>query len=315
MISSLELAKICGVSQGTVDRALHGRKGVSETTRQLILAAAEKHGYRPHPAAREMMGGKRTIVGAIVPALNSIFFMDLLNAVREKLTEAGLRLFLTPVSSREEFFESLEDFAARRCRAAIVIPPEDGLEILPQISRDLPVISLLSPCRGENTFFISPDETRAGYDAARYLLSLGHTRIVHLTYSRQSPAIIARRQGYENALREKGMEPFTLAPLEEEEFLRVLKRYKPTALFCHNDWLALSAMRLLGQAGKRIPEDVSVLGVDDSPTFIQLCPDITTLRYPASSVAQAVLACLQNNSAPPPVDNLVLVERSTVREL
>jgi len=68
MISSLELAELCGVSQGTVDRALHGRGGIAESTRAKILEAARLHGYAPNPAARELMTGQSSVCGAVIPA-------------------------------------------------------------------------------------------------------------------------------------------------------------------------------------------------------------------------------------------------------
>jgi DNA-binding LacI/PurR family transcriptional regulator len=89
MISSLELAKICGVSQGTVDRALHNRPGISAATKRRVLAAARQHGYQPNPVAGELLRGRSRVVGAIVPALGGLFFMDLMQAVNCALAAAG----------------------------------------------------------------------------------------------------------------------------------------------------------------------------------------------------------------------------------
>ena len=116
MISSLELARLCGVSQGTVDRALHDRPGVNADTRQRILDAVAAHGYRPHPGAQELLHGRRVTVGALAPAVTQVFFMDLLHELKTALAVRGLRLSVTPYDGEVEFRDALAEFAARRVR-------------------------------------------------------------------------------------------------------------------------------------------------------------------------------------------------------
>lgn len=312
MISSLGLAKLCGLSQGTVDRALHNRPGISPATRQRILDLARKHGYRPHPLARELLTGERTTVGAIIPALNSLFFLDLLNEIRNALIVEGWRLFLCAVTDEREFQKTLADFAARRCRAAIVIPPRDYLPLPALVTADMPVLSLLSPCRGTRVTFLTPDEVTTGRDAVAYLRQRGHRQILHITYARRACAIRNRARGYSRAMRQHGQIPRVLAPLDAASLLETVRRYRPTALFCHNDWLALSALRILTQAGIRVPKEISVLGVDNSPTFSALCPDITTMQYPVGDIAQLCRRLLRGENPPLTISRLTIVERHTV---
>lgn len=311
MISTLDLARLCGVSQGTVDRALHNRPGIGKETRERILAAARERGYHPHPAARELLTGDRRLVGAIVPSVNSVFFMDLMNAIRAELTPAGFRFFLTPVAGTEEFLDVLRDFAARRSRAVLFVPPEDDLVIPSEIvGAGLSLVSLANPCAGQ--IFLGPDEVQTGRDAVAYLAGKGHARILHVTYARRAHAIEARVRGYSEAMQERGLDPVVLRPLEPQSFRAVLEQHRPTALFCHNDWLALSAMRLLESHGLKVPGDVSVLGVDNSPTFVELCPGITTLAYPAAEIACAVRELLAEGPVSSPIPSCAVVERATV---
>ncbi|MBU4199258.1 MAG: LacI family transcriptional regulator [Verrucomicrobia bacterium] len=312
MISSLQLARLCGLSQGTVDRALHNRPGICPATRQRILDLARKHGYRPHPLARELLAGERNTVGAIIPALNSLFFLDLMNEIRNALMQEGWRLFLCAVTDENEFQETLADFAARRCRAAIVIPPRDHLPLPASVTADMPVVSLLSPCQGTRVTFLTPDEVMTGRDAVAYLMKLGHRRILHVTYARRACAIRDRAKGYRVAMREHGQIPRVLAPLSASALLDAVRRHQPTALFCHNDWLALSALRILAQAGIRIPDDISVLGVDNSPTFSALCPDITTMQYPVGDIAQLCRRLLRFEQPRLTIGRLPIIERRTV---
>jgi LacI family transcriptional regulator len=339
MISTLELARICGVSQGTVDRALHNRPGIGKETRERILAAAREHGYQPHPAARELLTGERRLVGAIIPTNNSVFFVDLMNAIHAEIAPAGFRFFLTPVTGPDEFLHILRDFAARRSRAILFVPPEDDIPIPDAVTAGGPtLVSLVNPWKGraaslsrferdpfaadagtaeEGTgkapIFLGPDEVRTGRDAVAYLAGKGHQRILHLTYARQAHGIESRARGYAAAMEERGLTPAILKPLESESFRQALKQYRPTALFCHNDWLALSAMRLLEAQGLKIPGDISVLGVDNSPTFVELCPGITTLSYPAADIARAIREILTLGAPSAPIPPCTVVERTTVR--
>ncbi|MBN1673944.1 MAG: LacI family DNA-binding transcriptional regulator [Kiritimatiellae bacterium] len=314
MISSLELARICGVSQGTVDRALHGRAGINPKTKEKILRVANRYGYRPHPATMELLSGRSRTIVALVQTLNSIFFMDLLNAIRAGLATEGYRFLLCPVSDAEEMLEMLRDFSARRSPAAVVIPPEDNIVIPGPLGKSIRVVSLLSPCRGKETVFVTAAEERTGRDAVAYLASRGHRTILHLTYTRAAYAVKARARGYRAEMQKRGLKPFVLAENREHKLLETVKATGATALFCHNDWLALSAMRILARSGLRVPRDVSVLGVDNSPTFVDLYDDITTLAYPVAWTAEQVLRVVRGKAPARRAPRFELVERRTVRD-
>lgn len=316
MISSTELARLCGVSQGTVDRALHNRPGIGQETRAKILAAARKHGYQPHPAARELLTGDRRLVGAILPAINSVFFMDLVNAIRAEIVPAGYTFFLTQANDREEFLSALRDFAARRCRALLLIPPDAQIPIPQEVlSSGATLLSLINPYHTKETTFIGPDEVCTGRTAVSWLISKGHTNILHVTYAHSSHAIEARAQGYCDAMRAHDSTPHVLRTLTPDSLQQALDQYRPTAIFCHNDWLALSVMRLLEARGRKVPANISVLGVDNSPTFVDLCPGITTLTYPTAAIAASVLHCLTTKLAPPAIPDCTIMERTTVADI
>jgi len=315
MISSLELARQCGISQGTVDRALHNRPGISARTREKVLRMAKRNGYRPHPAARELLTGQSLTVGAILPTVNNVFFMDLFNELSRALGKQNLRLQLTPVENRDAFLEVLEDFAARRYRLAVVIPPEDNIAVPRAITAGIPLISLFSPCRGPGIQFLSADEEETGRDAVRHLHKRGHRRILHLTYARRAYAITARAQGYKKQCAELDLTSKVLVNVDAKNLRQALQQFRPTALFCHNDWMALRTMVLLSEIGLRVPEDISVLGVDNSPTLAALQPGLTTLAYPLARIVDAIMHTLEEKPSRLNLGRYLLVERSTVQNL
>jgi len=313
MISSLRLAEMCGVTQGTVDRALHDRPGINPETRRRILAAANRYGYTPHPGVRELLRGTCKNLIALVPKFNGHFFMDLVTAIQEGALSLGYRLVIGAVSDEAGFLETLREFAARRFPAAIIIPPVDNLKIPPPLAGSIKIISLLSPCQGKGTIFITPDEERTGRDAVNFLTSKGHRRILHLTFKRQAYAISARQLGYEKAMTMRGLKPLVLRQPADADLIETIRREGVTALFCHNDWLALSAMRILSQHCLKTPDDISVLGVDNSPSFTALFPDITTLEYPVGWVRDQVCRVISGKkpiSIPPAFK---LIERNTTK--
>ena len=313
MISSLELARLCGVSQGTVDRALHGRSGISEKTRARILAEAERHGYAPNPAAREIITGRSSVVAALMPQINSVFFMDLFDALKNHLRSNGLRMIFSAYADEAEFIELLEEMSSRRPRGLVFIPPRDDIALPTRISRNTNLVSLISPVAGNTVQLVSPDEHSVGAVAAGHLLGLGRKRLMHLTYPRNSRAIIARNEGFESVCAGKGVEFTTSHRVDPKDMAAELAEFNPDGVFCHNDWLALSALRHFEKRGIAVPEDVSIIGVDDSPTFNRLNDEITTIPYPYEWCAErvsAILADTQSASPPPPPPPAVVVKRT-----
>ncbi len=309
MISSLELARLCGVSQGTVDRAIHGRPGVSAATRDKILAMAAEHGYRPHPAAKELLSGKSNVLGMLVPAMNSVFFMDFMQVVKEACDGLELRLFISPVTDKVEFIEALDDFAARRVRAILAIPPEENIQIPPHLVKSLPIATLISPCANVTVPFFAPNEQFTGADAVSYLTDKGHQRIMHVTYHRQACGIIERQAGYANEMIRRGLQPNVCV---FSDLLSAVTSYQPTAIFCHNDWLAIRVMRALQEIGISIPGEISIIGVDNSPTFNRFQSDITTMTYPMAEIAQKSVRWLADGVDDRPISRLVVAEKGTV---
>ncbi len=315
MISSLELARLCGVSQGTVDRAMHDRPGISTVTRGRILAMAERHGYRPNPAVLEVMRGTSRTIGALVPAIDSPFFLDLMNEVRKAVAPSGLRLLLAQVDNEREFHEALGDFAARRAAGVVVVPPAEGIRLRSELDGALPVVSFVAPCLGPSVRFLSPDEHETGRTATFHLLGLGHRRIVHLSYHRRAHGIVAREAGYRSAMIESGLEATVIHGPDDGLIAAMARDGRATAFFCLNDWQALSVIRALGDTGMSVPVDVSVLGVDASPTFTGLYPGITTLAYPFRELAAIAAKALAGVAKLPAIPACAIVPGKTVRAL
>ncbi len=321
MISSTELASLCGVSQGTVDRALHNRAGVSAKTREKILAVAEEHGYRPNLVASELIQGESTIVGVILPSLRAAFFTDVVQAIQDRLRQDGLRVHVAVAASAQEEQEAVADFAGRRCRAVLLVPPQSSAAALTQVAKGHTVIALINKLQARGVQSIVPDERSTGVDAVAYLYSMGHRNIMHLTYVHTSWAVQERLTGYEHGMKSHNLLPHVqhvdLAVLDNaSQMLEDCVRYDGvTAFFCHNDWLALCTIRVLQAAGIRVPEDVSIMGVDGQAYFADLYPDMCTMAYPRLAVAENVARCIQGKRAVAGKPRCTIMSGSSVQNI
>ena len=313
MISTLELARFCNVSQGTVDRALHNRAGISTATRERILEAAKTFGFRPHPAAREIITGKSLTIQAILPVVNNVFFMDVIHILSEAMQERNLQLQIAVVRDEAALVKTLEDSAARRHQMVIIIPSKDNIKIPAELTIHMPAVSLFSPCMGENVTFISPDEVNTGRDGVDFLVSKGHQKIAFLSYSRDSHAIRARAEGYRARMRELKLRPQVYVQIDADQLRQIIEEDQPTAFFCHNDWLAIRTILSLRECGIRVPEDISVLGVDNSPTLAGICTELTTLSYPIAAIVSSIMAVLDGELPPAINDHFPIIERTSVQ--
>ncbi|WP_210479253.1 LacI family DNA-binding transcriptional regulator [Naasia sp. SYSU D00948] len=314
MIGIDDVARAVGVSPATVSRALSGRGPVSEATRQQVLEAARELGYVVSSNASGLASGRTRAVGVIVPFLNRWFYAQVLEAAQNALLAAGYDLTLYNlgggVDTRRSVFEQF--LFRQRVDGLIAI----SLEVTTEEVRRLheigkPIVCVGGPIPGLRT--LSIDDIEISRIATDHLTALGHRRIAHIAgggggYDFHLP--LNRRVGYELALRNAGIEPdpglvepadFTIAGghAVAARFLADPER-RPTAIFAASDEMAIGAILAAREIGLRVPEDLSVVGIDDH----ELAPffGLTTVaQYPGNQGARAVellLSELGRDAAP-----------------
>ncbi len=291
-LNSIQLAELCGVSQGTVYRALSGKGRIKEETKKHILKMAETHGYRPNPLADEMIRGKSRLVGAVLPVWEAPFYIDLLNAVQKKLADEGLTLLLATAEDEATRLRILDEFYIRRFNAVFLIPPTTAIKIPKNIQEGLNLISLVNPvkyCRN-----VMPDEEQCGRLGTEYLIQKKHRRIVRVNWNLEMWAARMRNNGYVETMKKHGLTPSFFssdysgetASEQDRRLGNMLKKERPTALFCHNDILAHKIILSLARLGLSVPRDISVLGTDANPAFLQINAHLDSLIYPMQAVAE-----------------------------
>ncbi|GAB6856915.1 LacI family DNA-binding transcriptional regulator [Microbacterium xylanilyticum] len=300
----IDVASAAGVSLSTVSRSLSGNAGVSETTRNRIRKIAEELGYVVSPEASRLSSGRTGRVGFVTPTINEWFYASVIAGATLVLAAHGIDVMLYPVTdsaSRAAFFDELP--ARRKVDALIVIafPLTDyEWERLDSMHVHAVVVGILDPLRPS----VGVDDEEVGRQAAHHLLALGHVRPGMITcvdpegfhYSSD----ISRERGFRVALAEAGH------AIDEDLVVSVpwgidggatgmnrlmsLPRL-PSAVFAFSDEVAFGALRSLRRVGLEVPEDISLIGVDDHPMAESV--DLTTIRQdPIEQGRAAARLCL-----------------------
>ncbi len=294
-----DVSQLAKVSQATVSRVLTGSAVVSPTKRAAVLAAIEQLGYQPNTFARSLATNRSYAIGAMVSELSSTVYGEIIRGIETVTEECGLQMVVASGHAREDAERGAFEFLSERRTDALIVQadvtPDDDLAAWVRDS-DLPVIVIGRhiPAVAERCVYL--DNVEGGALATRHLLERGHRRIAHVTGLMHLADGSDRCAGYRYALAEQGL-PFEEALVAEGDFVEeggyramqlLLQRDAGfTAVFAANDQSAAGALKALRDAGRRVPEDISLVGFDDLIIAHYLYPALTTVRQPFAEMGQA----------------------------
>jgi LacI family transcriptional regulator len=261
-----EVARVAGVSTGTVSRALNNRAGVNVDTRAKVLEVVEQLGYVPDIGARQLARRSRTVIGITRFTNNSLrnpYYTLLVDLIQEALVDGGYVVRI------------LENDDPGHC-AGVIVPGVHLSDSRPEElrRRKIPFVVISDADNIEHDAWVEVDNRFGMRQVVQHLIGLGHRRIAHLTGGPIGQTAQVRLQTYLMALDESGVErdPQLLLDGQFSELgayrsvTQALEAgLKFTAIACASDEMALGAMQALEDRGLRIPEDVSVTGFDDLP--------------------------------------------------
>jgi LacI family repressor for deo operon, udp, cdd, tsx, nupC, and nupG len=295
-----DVAEAAGVSIATVSRALHGQPRVSESTRQRVLAVAADLRYVASPSAAGLASGQTNAIGVVAPFVNRWFFAAIVHSAEERLRRAGYDLLLySPGTDAEERRRAFSGALLRKRVDGVLVlglhPTADEVAALSAAGGPVAIVGTDVPGWAS----VRIDDRAAARCAVRHLVELGHRRIGFLGGDPDDPLRSAlpgdRHLGYRDELAAAGLpaDPaleavggFTLRGgyAAAERLLGLTE--PPTALFAASDEMAMGAVQAIRRAGRRVPQDVSVIGLDDHEMAELL--DLTTVAQPVA--AQGALA-------------------------
>jgi len=333
--TSADVGRRAGVSRTTVSFVLNGvqNQGISEATREKVLAAARELGYEPHAAARSLVGGATGTVGLVVPQTSHLyvdaFLAQVLASVNDECHRHGLKLL---IDSSEGAGREPGGFAqlarSRRIDGLIMAHPRAiEMEHLQRLrDQGVPLVTFGTAVPGGTALqAIADDTAELSQGVVRHLLGLGHRRIAFVNYARpEYLSVNQREQGWRGALKAAGVKvgkdwvayADISAQSGYEATQELLSRgVKFTALFAGNDTIAFGALRALHEAGLRVPQDVAVVGYDDIPMAPFASPPLTSVRTdPVGHGRQAVQMLLTQLRGPGVAIEPAEAPRLVVRE-
>ncbi|WES63691.1 LacI family DNA-binding transcriptional regulator [Microbacter sp. GSS18] len=314
MVSIDEVARAAGVSTATVSRALSGRGHVSEKTRARVDIAAKSLGYVVSSSASSLASGRTRNIGVLLPFLDRWFFSTVLAGIADRLMRDGYDITLYSLSVEREQRDSIfEEFLRRRrVDGVIAISLElDADEIQRLCELDLPVVTIGGPNPGLSSLTV--DDMALAQLATEHLIALGHRRIAHIGADPESDVDFhipgRRRVGFEQTLEAAGIpiypnlyEPgdFTIeGGFHSAKQLLGRPGPQPTAVFASSDEMAIGTMLAARELGYRVPEDLSVVGIDghELGAFFQLTTVDQAPRAQGERAAEAILAALEETGA------------------
>lgn len=303
-----DVATAAGVSKSLVSLAVRGESGVSEATRTRILDTAERLGYRSNPWARSLARGRSGSIGVVVGDLRG-YAVDVVHGIEAGAERRGVGVILVdgrrdPAALRRGV-ERLHGFGVD---GVIAVSGQIGADVLRDSPTPVVVVGRPEEVPASSSQ-VSNDDRLGARMAVHHLVGLGHRRIGHLAGSGRR-ASRERAASYQRTMSELGLEATVFHSAAE------LVGADVTAVFCANDRAAADAMGAVIDAGHRVPDDMSVVGYDDTQLATWLRPALTTVEQPRArmgALAFDALELLQNGGTPrhevvPPT---LIVRRST----
>ncbi len=267
-----DVAQAAGVSIATASKALNGREDVARATRLRVQQAAEDLRFVPNPLARGLLAGRTGTVGLLTNDLEGRFVLPILAGAEDALGAGSVNVFLCDAQGdavREQ--HHLRALISRRVDGIIVVGSRtDSRRSLGQ-DLPVPVIYVYSPSDDDRDLSLTPDNRAGGQLAVEHLISCGRRRIAYMAGDPTYKAATDRWQGAQDALRAAGLEPVGDPMFSEwsehwgrDAAATLLERYPEIdAMFCASDQLARGAIDTARELGRRVPEDLAIIGYDN----------------------------------------------------
>jgi DNA-binding LacI/PurR family transcriptional regulator len=300
-----QVAERAGVGRGTVSRVINGSPQVSEHTRRAVEAAVAELGYVPNLAARALVTRRTDAVALVISeseerVFSEPFFAGVVRGISAGVSAAGRQLVLALAAGEER---PLERYLTPQHVDGVLLVSLHGDDPLPELlrTRGLPVVLGGRPPSGYGGAYIDVDNVGGAKAGVAHLVARGRTRIATISGPHDMGAGQDRLAGYRAALCAAGLAEAPALVVEGDfsevsglQAMRRLLAEQPDvdAVFAANDLMAIGALRALRDAGRRVPEDVAVVGFDDSPLSRVTDPPLSTVRQPVEDMGREMAEML-----------------------
>ncbi len=322
-----DVARIADVSLQTVSTVVNEKPGVTLETRRRVLAAVEQLGYRPYSVARSLRTGRTRTIALVISDIANQSFATMASAAEVHAHANGYSLMLYNTHDDPQREASYIEIASERWVDGILfVAAEDRLDGLAALdSAGIPCVAIDRIPQGYTGPSVTLDNVAAGRIAAAHLLALGHTHMAHISGPLHLRLSQERQEGFQTQIEAHSAGCALVACAEGDwtcaagynAMRAILEQRQPlTAVFAANDRMAMGAMAALTEAGLRVPEHVSIVGLDDIEVSAYQHPPLTTVQQDFGELATAAVRLLLYLLAgdPPPTTQIVMQPQLIVRK-
>jgi len=298
------VAALAKVSIATVSRTINASPAVSQKLSQRVWQAIEQLNYYPNTHARSLVSGRSRIFGIIVENITNPFFPELISSFEEIAVAHGYEILVSSTNSNaEQLTNCVRRMLERKVEGVAVLTFGGEEPVLDQLAfHNMPIVLAEFHLEDPNVSTILLDYSAGIHAAVAHLVELGHTRIGFLAGPHTLHSAITRLNAFQQTMREANLKVHKNWIIECDHTLKggvagfdklMQLESRPTALICSNDMTAIGVLRAVYMAGLRVPEDLSVIGLDDIDFAEFTLPPLTTIRLGRQELAKAAFDALR----------------------
>lgn len=298
-----DVAKEAGVSIATVSNVINGKGNVGKKKREEIFKVMERLQYKPSVIASALMGKKTYTLGLLIPDVSNPFFSEIARAVEDMAHEEGYSVIVCSTDNNDERIEkNIKMLEQKSVDGLLIGTGVENANIIAQLSENsVPIVMIAREASDINVHRVLTDDFKGGSLAAGHLLQLGHEHVAILSESTKFSSSKERVRGFRFALFEAGK------TLDDERIVACQSTIMdgkraattlltgpnpPTAIFCCNDMLAIGALQAARECGVRVPEQLSIIGFDNTILSTVTNPTLTTIAQPTDEMAKLAFGLL-----------------------
>ncbi len=295
-----DIARLSGVSKKTVSRVINNSPLLNDETRERVAQVIRETGYVPNPQARALALGRNFLIGLIHDNPNAQMILNMQQGILEALRDTDFELVVRPVDrGSATMLDDVRSFLERqRLFGVVILPPISENNQLADLCKEIGCryVRMGSAVLDDADHMVASNDRDAVAEAMRYLISQGHTRIGLVAGPHGFRSARERREGFELALAEAGIKlPRSLVADGQYTFESGISATdslldlspRPTAIFACNDEMAAGVLFAARERGLSVPDDLSIVGFDDTPIAARVWPPLTTVRWPIVAMGRS----------------------------
>lgn len=323
-----DIAAKAGVSAVTVSRALNDKPYTKKETKERIIKIANEMGYTPNALAKSLVTRKTNTIGVLIPDILDPFFSEMVQGIADVCFKRGYHIDLCHThTSAETELKYIHLLRGKRAEGMLIYPVQEDTRYIEELKNtQIPFVFLNRHTDVLDCDYVINDNVYGAYLAVTHLIQKGHRRIIYLCAKPKTSSGIERIAGCKKAIKENRLSEgsfniLTIQPKIESCYQLVkdllLKDDEVTAFFIWDDKLAMGAYKAIYEIGKRIPQDIALIGYNDMELSEYYHPPLTTIRqarYQVGEDAARILLDKINSEYPRNVERIVLKPEIIVRE-